>query len=80
MSELNENRWAVLSERGVEAAALDYAAAARLVQQLIAARIFGLCIITTEAAARLNHKEEQQPAPPKTPAQRRAPRRKANKF
>ncbi|HEX8073168.1 MAG TPA: hypothetical protein VF546_24695 [Pyrinomonadaceae bacterium] len=71
MSELRENRWAVLSERGVEAAALDYDGAARLVAQLRAGRVYGLCIVTSEAAARLNHK----PAP----AKRRAPRRKASK-
>ena len=72
MSELNEARWSVLSERGCEASRLAYGAAAQLVAELVRARVFGLCIITDEAAARLNH----QPAPAKTPARKRAPRRK----
>ena len=76
MSELNEARWSVLSERGCEAARLDYAAAARLVAQLARERVFGLSIITDEAAARLNHNGA---APPQPPAKKHAPRRKARK-
>ena len=76
MSELNEARWSVLSERGCEAARLDYAAAARLVAQLTRERIYGLSIITDEAAARLNHNGA---APPEPPARKRGPRRKATK-
>ena len=76
MSELNETRWSVLSERGCEASRLPYAAAARLVAQLTREPVFGLCIITDEAAARLNHK----PAPAQTPARRRTPRRKTTKL
>jgi hypothetical protein len=72
MSELNETRWSVLSERGCEAAHLDYPAAAQLVARLTRESVFGLCIITDEAAARLNH----QPAQTQTPAKKRAPRRK----
>jgi len=75
MSELNEARWSVLSERGCEASRLSYAAAARLVAQLTREPVYGLSIVTDEAAARLNH----QPAPAKPPAKKRAPRRKANK-
>ncbi|HEX8177966.1 MAG TPA: hypothetical protein VF525_00340 [Pyrinomonadaceae bacterium] len=73
MTELNEARWSVLSERGCEASRLAYPAAAQLVAQLARERIFGLCIITDEAAARLNHNL----AP--TSTKKRAPRRKQAK-
>ena len=53
MGELNENRWAVLSERGREAAGLTYAEAARLIGRLREEKVSGLCVITGEAAARL---------------------------
>ncbi len=69
MSELNEARWSVLSERGCEAAGLSYDAAARLVVELTRAPVYGLCIITDEAAQRLNRQ----------PAKKRAPRRKPAK-
>ncbi|HWS86570.1 MAG TPA: hypothetical protein VN282_06385 [Pyrinomonadaceae bacterium] len=51
MSELNERRWAVLSERGCEDAGLSYAEAAGLVARLKAERVSGLCVITDAAAA-----------------------------
>ncbi len=72
MSELNEARWSVLSERGCEASRLSYPAAAQLIAQLRRDKIFGLSIITDEAAHRLKHK----PAPSKPPALKRPPRRK----
>jgi hypothetical protein len=75
MNELKEARWSVLSERGCEASRLDYPAATQLVAQLARVPIYGLCIITDEAAARLNHK----PASSKTPAKKRTPRRKPAK-
>jgi hypothetical protein len=53
MSELNERRWAVLSERGCEGAGLSYGDAAAMVARLKAARVSGLCVITDAAAARL---------------------------
>lgn len=53
MSELNEQRWSVLSERGGEASGLTYAAAAERVRRLASEKVYGLCIITDEAAARL---------------------------
>ncbi len=76
MSELNEARWSVLSERGCEASRLSYATAAQLIAQLRRDRIFGLCIITDEAAERLNH------TPPATrpPAKKRTPKRKQAKL
>lgn len=53
MSELNERRWAVLSERGCEDAGLSYEEAAGLVKRLRGERISGLCVVTDEAAAHL---------------------------
>ena len=57
MGELGERRWAVMSERGCEASGLAYEEAARLVQQLRSDKIYGLCIITGEAALRLTNTE-----------------------
>ena len=51
MSELNQPRWAVLSEHGREAAGLTYEAAAALVRRLRGEDTSGLCIITDEAAS-----------------------------
>ena len=53
MSELNERRWAVLSERGCEDAGLSYEEAAGLIARLKAERLSGLCVITDAAAAHL---------------------------
>jgi hypothetical protein len=55
MSELNERLWAVLSERGREAAGLTYEEAAVLVRELRVGgenggKLSGLCIITDRAA------------------------------
>ena len=50
MSEMNQPRWAVLSEHGREAAGLTYEAAAALVRRLRGEDTSGLCIITDEAA------------------------------
>jgi hypothetical protein len=54
VGELNEGRWSVVSERGREAAGLAYADAAALVRRLLAEKIFGTCVVTDEAAARLD--------------------------
>ena len=53
MSELNERRWAVLSERGCEDAGLSYEEASGLVSRLRGERVSGLCVITDAAASRL---------------------------
>ena len=53
MSELSERRWAVLSERGSEAAELTYEEAAALVGELRRSDVSGLCVITGEAAGHL---------------------------
>ena len=57
MSTLNERLWAVLSERGREAAGITYVEAAALVRELRAnaaaangGKISGLCIVTARAA------------------------------
>ena len=51
MSELNERRWAVLSERGCEDAGLNYEEASGLVARLRGERLGGLCVVTDAAAA-----------------------------
>ncbi|HEX8633197.1 MAG TPA: hypothetical protein VF703_03495 [Pyrinomonadaceae bacterium] len=95
MSELREQRWSVVSERGCEASGVNYEDAAGLVGRLRADKIHGLCIISDEAArryvsnhngaaaARL-HATDATPAatPPAaaTPAKKRAPRRKNAKL
>jgi hypothetical protein len=53
MSELNERRWAVLSERGSEQAGLSYEEAAALIARLRVERVSGLCVVTDAAASRL---------------------------
>jgi hypothetical protein len=52
MSELLEKRWAVISERGVEATAMLYDEALKLLRRLQSEKVYGLCIVTTEAAER----------------------------
>jgi hypothetical protein len=52
-SELNERRWAVLSERGREESGLSYAEASGLVARLRGERLSGLCVVTDEAASHL---------------------------
>jgi len=59
MSELNERRWAVLSERGCEDAGLSYEGAAGLVKRLRGERISGLCVVTDAAAAHLPRAKPQ---------------------
>jgi hypothetical protein len=54
VGELNEQRWSVLSERGREAGGLTYAAAAALVRHLLGEKIHGTCVVTDDAAARVN--------------------------
>lgn len=51
--ELAQPRWAVISFDGCEGSNLDYDNAARLLRELEAKGISGLCIVTDEAAARL---------------------------
>ena len=53
-SELIEKKWAVLSERGREAAELTHEEARRLVHKLAGEGRHGLCIVSNEAAHRLS--------------------------
>ncbi|HYH86985.1 MAG TPA: hypothetical protein VEX60_16140 [Pyrinomonadaceae bacterium] len=53
MSELNERRWAVISERGREAEGLPYAEARSLAQSLRGEKLSGLCVVTDAAASYL---------------------------
>ncbi|HEV3468025.1 MAG TPA: hypothetical protein VG148_01800 [Pyrinomonadaceae bacterium] len=53
MGELNEGRWAVMSERGCEALGLTYAEALELERRLKGERVSGLCVITDAAGRRL---------------------------
>jgi hypothetical protein len=50
MGELMERRWAVISEHGSEAADLTYAEAHALMHRLTNEKVYGLCIVTNEAA------------------------------
>jgi hypothetical protein len=88
MSELREQRWSVVSERGCEASGVNYDEAAELVRRLRGEKIHGLCIISDEAARRYNAGNsngatgtmttKSKPVPP--PAKKRAPRRKNAKL
>jgi len=53
MGELNEGRWAVMSERGFEALGLTYAKALKVERSLKGERVSGLCVITDAAGRRL---------------------------
>lgn len=78
MSELNEHRWAVMSERGCEATRLPYAEASELVRQLRGEDVRGLCVITDTAAG---HLATAKPAPdkPAPDTNSKRPRRAAKK-
>jgi len=54
MSELNERRWAVISERGREAEGLPYAEAGKLARELRVEKLSGLCVVTDAAASHLS--------------------------
>lgn len=63
MSELNESRWAVMSEHGCEASGLSYDEARRLMLTLAREKVYGLCIITDEAARHLAHENGRSAKP-----------------
>jgi hypothetical protein len=54
MSDLGNERWAVISDRGCEATGLTHEDARRLVHRLMGEGRHGLCIISDEAAKRFN--------------------------
>lgn len=70
MSELTEKRWAVISERGVEASDLIYDDALKLSRQLGSEKVHGLCIVTNEAAQRDARQSAIAPSSSKTRARR----------
>ncbi len=53
MCELDEPCWAVISARGREATGISYVEAVRVVRELAARKLSGLCVVTAAAAARL---------------------------
>lgn len=81
MSELNEERWAVISERGCEARRLKHADAAQLVRRLADERLSGLCVISDEAAQRLERAAQVSPngQPPATKPSKSSRKRRAAK-
>ena len=69
MGELDEPRWAVISERGCEASSLNYDEAGELLRRLVGEKVHGTCIITNEAARHLapaKPKPKTSPQPDKT--------------
>lgn len=52
-SELNEPRWSVVSFETCVAKSLTYAEAEQKLNELIAANVSGLCIVTDETAERI---------------------------
>ena len=52
-SELDLPQWSVVSFDACESSGLTYTAAAKLLAEREAAGVYGLCIITDEAASRL---------------------------
>jgi hypothetical protein len=65
MSELTEQLWAVLSERGCEASSLTYAQALELMRSLLQEKVSGLSIITDAAARRALPNKDSRPRQPK---------------
>lgn len=53
VSELDQPRWSVVSFDACEASGLTYSAAIDLLDEKEAVGVYGLCIITDEAARRL---------------------------
>jgi hypothetical protein len=56
-SDLEQRRWSVISERGCEASSLTHEEARRLVHRLGAEGRHGLCIISDDAARRMDESE-----------------------
>ena len=54
MSGLTDNKWSVVSERGREATGLSHEDARRLVHRLAGEGRHGLCIMTDDAASRID--------------------------
>jgi len=67
-SDLEQKKWTVISERGREASSLTHEEARRLVHRLGAEGRHGLCIISDEAARRMNENASVDSEATKTPA------------
>jgi len=63
LSDLTENKWAVISERGREAGDLTYEEARRLVHRLAGEGRHGLCIVTNEAVSQMTSSLTQSESP-----------------
>jgi hypothetical protein len=55
LSELGEACWSVVSFDKCEAAGLTYPQAEQKMAELLANNVYGLCIVTDEAAERVSH-------------------------
>jgi hypothetical protein len=62
-SELDLPQWSVVSFDKCEASGLTYSAAAKLMTEKEAAGVYGLCIVTDEAAANVAHRRTQSVPP-----------------
>ena len=58
-SELNDSRWSVISFDKCEVSGLTYDEASRKLQELERNGIFGLCIVTNEAAEKIVYNEKK---------------------
>ncbi len=58
-SDLENQKWAVLSDRGCEVTRLTHEEARRLVHKLASEGRHGLCIVTNEAAERLGTRSDR---------------------
>lgn len=56
-SDLEQRRWSVISERGCEASSLTHEEARRLVHRLGVEGRHGLCIVSDDAARRMDESE-----------------------
>jgi hypothetical protein len=62
-SELDLPQWSVVSFDKCEAAGLTYDAASNLMSEKDTAGVYGLCIVTDEAAAKVGHAHTQTVPP-----------------
>ncbi|MGA9996158.1 MAG: hypothetical protein WBP93_12140 [Pyrinomonadaceae bacterium] len=73
MSELRQQLWAVMSERGCEANNLNYDEAVEIVRRLAGEKVHGMCIITNDAAHLLSRTEPFKPSTPNSNGKRSKP-------
>ncbi|HEX8143507.1 MAG TPA: hypothetical protein VF553_12980 [Pyrinomonadaceae bacterium] len=68
MGELEERRWAVVSERGCEALSLKHAEAVELMHRLAGQKVYGTCVVTDAAARHLAPVKAFEPAAAQEPS------------